>query len=55
MGAYAMPDNKPFRSNGNIKRKRKKGRVDEGLALIRSGKLKVDLKNETVRIERNDG
>lgn len=51
---YAMPSNKLFIAKGEIKTKRKPGRIDETARLLREGKLVIDVINGEVVIINKD-
>lgn len=54
MGAYAIYSNKPFRTNGKIQTRRKRGRIDDLMELIKDSHIVIDEKNQTFDIIKND-
>lgn len=54
MGAYAIYSDKPFRTNGKIQTKRKRGRIDDLMELIKDSHIVIDEKNQTFDIIKND-
>lgn len=54
MGAYAMPGDKPFRTNGKVKRTRSKSRLDRNAAMLRDSKMILDKKNNKIIMVKND-
>lgn len=54
MGAYAIYSDKPFRTNGEIKTKRKRGRIDDLMELIKDSHIEIDEKNQTFEIVKDE-
>ena len=54
MGAYAIYSDKPFRTNGKIQTRRKRGRIDDLMELIKDSHIVIDEKNQTFDIIKND-
>ncbi len=54
MGAYAIYSDRPFRTNGKIQTRRKRGRIDDLMELIKDSHIVIDEKNQTFDIIKND-
>ena len=54
MGAYAIYSDKPFRTNGKIQTRRKRGHIDDLMELIKDSHIVIDEKNQTFDIIKND-
>lgn len=54
MGAYAVYSDKPFRSNGKINMKRKRGRIDDLMELIAGTHLEFDKNTGEHRLMREN-
>ncbi len=54
MGAYAIYSDKPFIAKGKIKTKRKRGRIDELMELVKDSHIEIDEKNQTFEIIKNE-
>ena len=54
MGAYSIPSNKPFKTKNELNKSMKIHRIKEGLSLIQSGKTVIDIKNNSIRIIKDE-
>ena len=54
MGAYAVYSDKPFRTNGKINTKRKRGRIDDLMEFITGTHLEFDQNTGEHRLMRGD-
>ncbi|MCM1508496.1 MAG: hypothetical protein NC177_15405 [Ruminococcus flavefaciens] len=53
MGAYAVYSDKPFRTNGEIKKKRKRGRIDDLMEMVKGAYLETDKTTGDVKLMRD--
>ena len=53
MGAYAIYSDKPFRTNGKIQTKRKRGRIDDLMEMVKGAYLETDKKTGDIKLMRN--
>lgn len=53
MGAYAVYSDKPFRTNGKIKTKRKRSHIDELMEMVRGAYLETDQITGDVKLMRD--
>lgn len=55
MGAYATYSNKPFKSNGKINMKRKRGALDRNMELVKNARIVFKHDTKTIEVIKNDG
>lgn len=53
MGAYAIYSDKSFRTNGKIKMKRKRGRIDDLMEMVKGAYLETDKTTGEVKLMRD--
>lgn len=53
MGAYAIYSDKPFRTNSKIQTKRKRGRIDDLMEMVKGAYLETDKKTGDIKLMRN--
>ena len=53
MGAYAIYSDNPFRTNGKIQTKIKRGRIDDLMEMVKGAYLETDKKTGDIKLMRN--
>lgn len=53
MGAYAVPSKQPFIAKGPIKTKRKRGRIDDLMEMVKNSYLEKDEETGNLKLMRD--